>query len=61
MKLSRFDLIDRLNAWTIEQEITCVNGDKKIVTMIAMEDVDQALDEIMMDGDIIHIIRKQNL
>jgi len=58
MKLSRFDLIDKLNAWTMEQEITCVNGEKKTVTVIAMEDVNQALDELMNEGDIIHIVSK---
>jgi len=61
MKLSRFDFIDKLNAWTFEQEITCVNGDKKTVTVIAMEDVNQALDELMNEGDIIHIVSKSAL
>lgn len=56
MRLTRFDLIDKLNAWTMEQEITCVNGEKKTVTVIAMEDVNQALDEIMNKNDTIHIV-----
>jgi len=60
MKLTRFDLVDKLNAWTMEQEITCVNGEKKTVTVIAMEDVNQALDEIMNEGDIIHIVSESS-
>ena len=54
MKLSRSDLRGKFEAY--ESEATYTTGNKSTHQMIAMADVDQALDEIMNKGDIIHIV-----
>ena len=58
MKLSRADLRDKFEAY--ESEATYTTGNKSTHQMIAMADVDQALDEIMNKGDIIHIVSESS-
>ncbi len=57
MKLSRADLRDKFEAY--ESEATYTTGNKSTHQMIAMADVDQALDEVMNKGDIIHIVSER--
>ena len=60
MKLSRFDLIDRFNAWVFTHETTHKQGHDITYDAIAMDDVNQTLDEIMNENDSIHIIAKRD-
>ena len=59
MRLSRYDFMDKLSAFSFEYKTTHKEGHEIEFSVIAIDDIKQAMDEFMDDSDIIQIINSK--